>query len=989
MEAISAIAFGPDGKMYNTESDKWGPHVIRHTALPMPGVTGDSFRIPSEDGAEVFEFDEAGRHLRTLDSLTAAALDTFHYDAAGLLATVEDGDGNITTIERAPDGAPLALVGPFGQRTTLETDGNGNLGRVVDPAGNTYQYSSRNDGLLERVTDPRANQFNFAYDSEGRLVRTESAGCCAGELARTSADGATTVAATSPEGRVTTYASETLPTGEVRQRNTFPDGTANLTLTGIDASRATTFADGTVVAEQDGGDPRFGMDAPVLKSQTVRTPGGLARSLAMEQQVLLSDPINPLSLVALTNIAVVNSRTNTVRYDAATRTLTTFSPEGRQTVAMADAQGRPTQIEVPGLETVRLAYDARGRLGRSSQGSRVSSQGYDPATGYLIASTNALGHVTRFEADAAGGVTNLVRSDGTQWGMAQDGNANLLSLTEPNATNVHLFTYTRHNLLETYRSPLGAVETFSYSNDQEPVRRQFPSGQALQWVYETNGHLARLETPSGTNLFTYHATNGLLARAISGDGQHQEFLYDGTLLTNVAWTGPVTGAVSYTYDNDFRVAVMAYADLRLTNRYDGDGLATNLGPVHLTYSPTNGLLSRIAEGAFQIAYERNAFGEITNTVATQDGELYRADCAYDGLGRIARKVETIAGITAAWDYAYDAIGQLVEVKRDGETVEAYAYDALGNRIGMTNTLTGEVLKATDYRYDADHKLLQAGIRTFTYDADGRVQTMRLSGVMTTLHYNADGTLAGVGLPDGRQITYLHDSHGRRVARSADGVRTHAWLYGEALMPLAEYDGVGNLRATFIYGGRWTPVAFIRGGITYHIVTDHLGSPRLVVDASGVVVKRLDYDAFGNVVLDTAPAMNLPFGFAGGMADADHELIRFGARDYQPSSGRWTAKDPVLLEGGFHLYCYVANDPIDRLDQLGLGDFHSSLDALCKVGVCAFRDRDQMSLYDVHVEYNQISNPRSLIIGKELPTVPSGCNQQNIRRTSLEPIRPHF
>jgi RHS repeat-associated protein len=279
-------------------------------------------------------------------------------------------------------------------------------------------------------------------------------------------------------------------------------------------------------------------------------------------------------------------------------------------------------------------------------------------------------------------------------------------------------------------------------------------------------------------------------------------------------------------------------------------------------------------------------------------------------------VETIASATVTWDYAYDAIGQLVAVQRDGLTVETYAYDAVGNRIGLTNTLTGETVTAGDYRYDADNKLLQAGIRTFTYDSDGRLQTARLPGITTTFHYNTDGTLAGVDLPDGRHITYLHDSRGRRIARAVNGVRTHAWFYGEGLMPLAEYDGTGALRSTFIYGGRWTPVAFIRDGVTNHIVTDHLGSPRLVVDAGGTVIKRVDYDAFGNVVLDTAPTIDLPFGFAGGMADQDHELVRFGARDYQPGTGRWTAKDPIFLAGGWNLYGYVGNDPVNALDRQG-------------------------------------------------------------------------
>lgn len=909
------FAFGPDGKLY---FPNYGGYLsfIRQVALPMPGVTGDSFRIPSEDGAEIYVFDESGRHLETVDALTGAPLDTFQYDPAGLLTSATDGDGNVTAIERAANGAPKAIVGPFGQRTALQTDANGSLSQITDPAGNTYQLVSRADGLLESLTDPRTNRFNFGYDAEGRLVHEETAGCCAGDLARVAADGAAIVTASSPEGRQTTYASETLPTGGVRQVNTFPDGTANETLTGINASRTTTFADGTVLTEQDGGDIRFGMEAPLLKSQTIRTPSGLTRSLTTDQQVLLGNPSDPLSLVGLTNSVVLNGRTNVSRYDAATRTFTSATPEGRLTFTIVDEQARPIHSQAPGIEAVHLTYDAHGRLAQASQGDRQSALGYDTATGFLTAATNALGQVATYQRDAVGRVTTLKLPDGSSWVHAWDANDNLAMLTEPNGTNHHQFTYTPQNLMETYRSPLGATETFSYNQDQDLIRRQFPSGQALQWNYATNGQLASIQTPEGIHTFAYHATNGLLASATSRDGQQMDFAYDGGLLTNVVWSGVVTGNVRYVFDNDLRVARMSYAGLTLTNGFDGDGLLTNVGTIHLPRNPTNGLLDGIRDGAFTIAYQRNEFGEITNTVAMQGAELYRVDRSYDALGRIKRKVETIASTTVTWDYAYDTVGQLVEVKRDGMIVEAYAYDAVGNRIGMTNTLTGETLTAGDYRYDADNKLLQAGVRTFTYDADGRLQTARLSGVVTTFHYNTDGTLAGVDLPDGRKITYLHDSRGRRIARAVNDVGTHVWLYGEGLMPLAEYDGNGALRTTFINGGRWTPVAFIREDATYHIITDHLGNPRLVVDASGAVIKRVDYDAFGNVVLDTAPTVDLPFGFAGGMADPDHELIRFGARDYRPSTGRWTVKDPILLGGGLNVYRYALNDSANQTDRSG-------------------------------------------------------------------------
>jgi RHS repeat-associated protein len=94
--------------------------------------------------------------------------------------------------------------------------------------------------------------------------------------------------------------------------------------------------------------------------------------------------------------------------------------------------------------------------------------------------------------------------------------------------------------------------------------------------------------------------------------------------------------------------------------------------------------------------------------------------------------------------------------------------------------------------------------------------------------------------------------------------------------------------------------------------------RLVVDVnSGSFAQKLNYSPFVRVMQDTNPGFQ-PFGLAGGLFDPDTGLVRFGARDYDPLTGRWTMKDPIRFAGGdTNLYGYVMQDPVNIVDPSGL------------------------------------------------------------------------
>jgi RHS repeat-associated protein len=79
---------------------------------------------------------------------------------------------------------------------------------------------------------------------------------------------------------------------------------------------------------------------------------------------------------------------------------------------------------------------------------------------------------------------------------------------------------------------------------------------------------------------------------------------------------------------------------------------------------------------------------------------------------------------------------------------------------------------------------------------------------------------------------------------------------------------------------------------------------------------MDYDAWGNVVGDSNPGFQ-PFGFAGGIWDAEAQLTHFGFRDYDAATGTFTSRDPIRLRGGLNLYSFGGMRPVSRIDPSGL------------------------------------------------------------------------
>ena len=634
----------------------------------LPGFSVSDIFIAAEDGSELYVFTGTGRHLRTLDALTGAVRFQFTYDSADRLATITDGDGNVTTIERDGSANPSAIVAPFGQRTTLAVQGDGYLSRVTNPAGEAAQltYKSGNaEGLLATLTDPRGNVHRYTYDALGRLRRNEDPAGGVTTPARTDITGDHyTVTLTTALGLVTTYEVEELSTGDTRRVRIDPSGARTELFIRADGSRLVTYPDGTVANPVEGPDPRFGMQAPIINSQTITTPAGLVLTATTGRTANLADPANLLSLTTQTDTVKINDRTYTRAYDAASHTFTATTPEGRQSVTTIDAKGRLVQAAVAGIAPVQLAYDERGRLASLTQDDRTYTLTYD-SQGYMSLLTDPLARSVGFTYDAAGRPTLHARPDGQGDGFTYDANGNLASLTRPGRPP-HTFSYTPNDLLLSYAPPdLGFTPKdtqYFYNPDRQLIQLSQPDvSESLSY---DAGRIHSLTHPKDTVSYGYDFASRLQTITTSS-GVNLAFGYDGHLLTDTTWSGPVTGTIHRTYDNNFKTTTRTIngADA-LSFAYDADGLLVQAGALTLQRNAQNGFLTGTTLGLVNDALSYNSFGEPVHYTAKVSATLaLSTQFTRDKLGRITQKVETVGGVVHTYDYGYDLAERLELVDR--------------------------------------------------------------------------------------------------------------------------------------------------------------------------------------------------------------------------------------------------------------------------------------------------------------------------------------
>jgi len=911
----SELSYLPDGGYFILGViPRFSSFLIAKISRPPAKILGEDETIVTLDSQlHIFR---GNLHVKTLDKNTNSEVYSFNYNQEQI-SKITDVDGNESLIQRDVAGKIQQIIAPDGQVTKLEYGANGYLSKVIDPDNGIAQMEYTDKGLLTSFTDRNGNRSEYTYNDDGRLIKDLNAIGGGWDLTSSGFGKKTSTTMSSGEGYSSTFEVKMLSDGARKHTNTRRDGTQQI----IDYKgpfTTTTSADSSVVVTSESPDPRFGMEDAFVSDRKVTLPSALEYVFNRSKKTELNEPDDITSLKQLIDEIMINGRKSVSKYTSNNKAWLKTSPENRTYNTVLNDKGRPIETQVTGLNKGIINYDIRGRIdtvtaGEGAEARQTSLDYYDTgiAKGYLASITDALGRTIQYEKDVLGRVTKETLADGREISYTYDAKGNITSLTPP-GKSAHVFNYTAGDQQDKYTPPkLSGVDTitqYTYNKDKQITQVTRPDGKLLDFAYDAvTGKLNTLTIPRGIYQSSYDTTTGKLNEVTAPDGGKIAYAYDGFLPTNISWTGEVSGTLATSYNNDFNIISRSVNGSAIAYEYDNDELLTKAGDLTINREAQKaGLINGTTLGLITTTRGYNGFGEMSDYTAKKDADtLYQTSYTRDKLGRITQKVETLQGATTTYDYDYDIAGRLIEIKTNGTVTDTFGYDSNGNRTGGT--------------VDEQDRLLTWNGNSYNYTRNGELKSKTKSGATTNYTYDVLDNLTKVILPGDITIDYITDARNRRIGKKVNGTLTQGFLYRDSLNPIAELDGSGAVVSRFVNGDKGNvPSYMVKGGKTYRIISDHLGSPRIVIDTSdGTIAQQMDYDVWGKVISDTNPGFQ-PFGFAGGVYDLHTELTRFGARDYDAETGRWTAKDPIRFAGGdSNLFGYVSGNPVNFIDPLGL------------------------------------------------------------------------
>ena len=674
-------------------------------------------------------------------------------------------------------------------------------------------------------------------------------------------------------------------------------------------------------------------------------------------------------------------------YDRSGNLVSRTNPEGAVT-RMTYRNGAVASVKDPYGVVTRLAYDRFHNLTEASDSrGNTSLYGYD-LLGRCVSVTNPKGAVQKREYDPVGRVVRVLDFDGNDIRLSYDGIDNLTEYRDNvqhveygysgmwkltrrrDHRGVVNFRYDREERLR--RVTNERLQSYEFALDavgNVTAEKGF-DGAVRHYLRDRGGRVVRETLPSGTEReYGYDACSRVTRVSYpTADDPDQTYAYG------------LSGRLVQASRGESTVE-FAYNSLGLPTRETADG-----NTILRTYDHTGRILTLDSTAGASLRYTRNGYGELEGFTATGGSDAdgagsWESAHRHDTLGF---EVERILPGGVVRSFAYDDIGRLVDARtrKDSRTrhMRRYRWGVADRLLSVEDSRRGETrysytptgqLERAEYpdgreqwrksdqtgnlypdpdmklrRYLGGGRLEQDGEWHCEYDADGNL-TERYLGTGRWLdgkkdrwryRWNADGSLAKVVQPDKREVEFTYDALGRRLSKSF-GTTVTRWVWN-GNVPLHQWK---RRREYSVMGNRWrtdtercdmtvwlfdeesfVPVAMIKEGRSYSILTDQLGTPTEAYDAEGNEVWSRVLDMDGNVIEETGNKGMVPFLFQGQYYDRETGLAYNRFRYYSPKMGMYVSQDPIGLAGGIlNLYGYV-DDTLSFIDILGLIKFRRNM-----------------------------------------------------------------
>ncbi|XP_040892180.1 teneurin-3-like [Toxotes jaculatrix] len=930
----SSLVVSPDGTLYVADLGNIRIRAIRRNQPPTGSLASgpSSYEVASPASQELYVFDTNGTHQFTMSLVTGDYKYNFSYSNEEDVTAVTDSSGNTLRIRRDTNRMPVRVVAPDNQVIWLTIGTNGGLKTLTAQGQELVLFSYHgNSGLLATKSIQIGWTTFYDYDSEGRLTNVTFPTGVVTNLHGDMSSGAVAVDIET-SGRDEDVSITTNLSSIDSFYTLVQDQLRNSYQVGNDHSLRVIYANGMDTHYQTEPHILAGAANPTVARRNMTLPGENGQNLV--EWRFRKEQTRGKVIVFGRKLRVNGRNLLSVDYDRTLRTEKIYDDHRKFLLKIIyDTQGHPT-LWVPSskLLSVNLTYSSTGQVTGLQRGPTTERWEYD-SQGRIISRVFADGKTWSYTYLDKSMV--LLLHSQHQYIFDYDSGDHLSAVTMPSVARHTMQTIRSIGYYRNIYTPpeSNASVTVDYSEDGQLLRvAHLGTGRQILYKYRRQNKLAEILYDSTRVSFTYDETAGVLKTVnLQSEGFICSIRYRqiGPLVDRQIFRfsedGMVNARFDYTYDNSFRVTSMQAVinetplPIDLYQFDDISGKVEQFGKFGVIYYDINQIISTAVMTYTKHFDQHGRIKEIQYEIFRS--LMYWITIQYDNMGRVTKREIKIGPFanTTKYGYEYDVDGQLQTVSLNEKMMWRYNYDLNGN-LHLLNP--GNSGRLTPLRYDLRDRITRLGDVQYRLDEDG---FLRQRGA-EIFEYNSKGLLVRVySKAASWTIQYRYDGLGRRVA-SRNSLGQHLqFFYADLNYPTRithVYNHSSSEITSFYYDLQGHVFAMeISSGEEFYIACDNTGTPLAVFSNNGLLLKQVQYTAYGEVYFDSNPDFVLVIGFHGGLYDPLTRLLHFGDRDYDIPAGRWTTpdistwtrvgKDPQP----FNLYMFRGNNPISKIHQV--------------------------------------------------------------------------